>query len=214
MEKVQSFLLDTIPDIAVATYDNVTVLYLLYLRKYGGLKVGTSHSILHTIEESCELLGDTNSDVKLVYVEETEHAASIETSLKQCVVMNGWKRDAIIFNGSVQTEIIDLKKTTIQQVIDVIKLFVMENVEKITKRKQKALIESVEMEQKRLDIELESKRIELESKRIDAELESKRIDAELELKRIELELKRLDMQRFMIDSKRQRNNILNYYTKK
>ena len=90
--------------------------------------------------------------------------------------MNGWKRDDIICNGSVQTEIIDLKKTTIQQVIDVIKLFVMENVEKITKRKQKALIESVEMEQKRLDIELESKRIELESKRI--ELESKRIDAE------------------------------------
>ena len=92
----------------------------------------------------------------------------------------------------------------------------MENVEKITKRKQKAFIESVEMEQKRLDIELESKRIdaELESKRIDAEQESNRIDAELELKRIELELKRLDMQHFMIDSKRQRNNILNYYTKK
>ena len=176
------------------------------------------------IQQHCRLLGDKNDgDVKRVYVEETEHAASIETSLKQCVVMNGWKRDDIICNGSVQTEIIDLKKTTIQQVIDVIKLFVMENVEKITKRKQKALIESVEMEQKRLDIELESKRIDAEleskridaeSKRIDAELESKRIDAELELKRIELELKRLDMQHFMIDSKRQRNNILNYYTKK
>ena len=141
-------------------------------------------------------------------------------------------------NGSLQNEIIDLQKTTIQNIINLIKQFVSEHITQIKNKEQKIMQKSLEIEKLRLEnnvtmqkIELELKNIvadleskhiaaELESKRIAADLETKRIAAELESKRIDLELRRLDVQCIMIESKRQRNTnennntMLNYYTKK
>ena len=226
------------PDITLGCYDHVKVLYLLYLRKYGALKFGISDNINVRIQQHCRLLGDRDGDVKLVYIEATKHNAIIETTLKQCVIMNGWKRDDIVVNGSLQNEIIDLQKTTIQNIINLIKQFVSEHSTQIKIKEQKIMQKSLEIEKLRLEnnvtmqklelelkniaADLESKHIaaDLESKHIAADLESKRIAAELESKRIDLELRRLDVQCIMIESKRQRlsndnnNTMLNYYTKK
>ena len=152
--------------------------------------------------------------------------------------MNGWKRDDIVVNGSLQNEIIDLQKTTIQNIINLIKQFVSEHSTQIKIKEQKIMQKSLEIEKLRLEnnvtiqklelelkniaADLESKHIaaDLESKHIAADLESKRIAADLESKRIDLELRRLDVQCIMIESKRQRhsndnnNTMLNYFTKK
>ena len=215
------------PDITLGCYDHVKVLYLLYLRKYGALKFGISDNINVRIQQHCRLLGDRDGDVKLVYIEATKHNAIIETTLKQCVIMNGWKRDDIVVNGSLQNEIIDLQKTTIQNIINLIKQFVSEHSTQIKIKEQKIMQKSLEIEKLRLENNVTMQQIELESKRITADLELKRIDleskriaAELESKRIDLELRRLDVQCIMIESKRQRhsndnnNTMLNYYTKK
>jgi prophage antirepressor-like protein/predicted GIY-YIG superfamily endonuclease len=212
------------PVITLGCYDHVKVLYLLYLRKYGALKFGISDNINVRIQQHCRLLGDRDGDVKLVYIEATKHNAIIETTLKQCVIMNGWKRDDIVVNGSLQNEIIDLQKTTIQNIINLIKQFVSEHSTQIKNKEQKIMQKSLEIEKLRLEnnvtiqklelelkniaADLESKHIaaDLESKHIAADLESKRIAADLESKRIDLELRRLDVQFIMIESKRQRHS--------
>ena len=62
-------------------------------------------------------MGEKAGDVLLVHVIKTEHASSIENSIKHACTQKDWKRDDIIINGSVQTEIIDLNKTSIHAVI-------------------------------------------------------------------------------------------------
>jgi hypothetical protein len=192
--------LSIFPEISIQSYDHLTVLYLTYLRQHCALKFGISDNIIVRNQQHCRTLGDKQGDVKLVYILNTEFASVIESSLKQCTFMNGWKKDNLIINGSLQSEIIDLTKTTIQNVINLVQLFATEH-DKLTKTREDAIVnKSNEMEKMRIQSELESKRLdfELQSKKIDFELESKKLDFEskkidLELKKVELESKRLDL---------------------
>ena len=109
--------LSAFPQISVNSYDNCTVMYLFYLRRYRALKFGISTDLHNRAQRHYRAFGEKPGDVRLVYVLETEHASSIEHSTKHACIQNGWKRHDIIINGSVQTEIIDLNKTSIDAVI-------------------------------------------------------------------------------------------------
>ena len=82
--------LSEFPEITLACYDHMKVIYLVYLRKYGALKFGITDNIIARIQQHCRLLGDSDGDVRLVYIEATNHNAIMESTLKQCVVMNDW----------------------------------------------------------------------------------------------------------------------------
>ena len=155
-------------------------------------------------------LGNKQGDVKLVYILNTTNSSIIESSLKQCAIMNGWKKDDIFINGALQAEIIDLNKTTIQTVIDVIVQLNEQHEALIIKQEEEILKKSNDMEKFRIQSELESKRLDLELKRID-----------MENKRIELESKKLDIKKLEIESKKvtthsrsENNTLWNYYDKK
>ena len=61
--------------------------------------------------------------VVLVHVIETYFAAEIESSLKIAFTERQWKRNDIIVNRHKQTEILDLNKTSIEEVIDLMEVF-------------------------------------------------------------------------------------------
>ena len=206
------------PEISVNSYDHLQILYLAYLKKYSALKFGLTDDLVTRIKQHCQKLGDKSGDVKLIRVFETVHKATIESSLKQCVLMNGWRRDDVKIDGSIQTEMIDLRKTTIENIIQIIEQFIQEH-EKLLKEKEDAILgKSLEIEKFRLEKERETKHIEkeIEIKRID--LEAKRIDADLESKR--LDIKKIEVQakyqhKTRARSKEQKSNtILNYYSSK
>ena len=185
--------LSCFPDVPVHSYDRMCVLYLVYLRQYHALKFGISTNIVDRIQQHCRTLGDGQGDVKLVKLFRTDHASVIESSLKQCSMMNGWKKEDMYVNGTLQTEVIDMNKTTIQSVINVVERFGKEH-DKLTKEREDSIVNgSSDMEKFRIEKELESKRLDIERCRIESEL--KRIELIVELKRIELELKRPDLMR-------------------
>ena len=131
--------LSIFPEISIQSYDHLTVLYLTYLRQHCALKFGISDNIIVRNQQHCRTLGDKQGDVKLVYILNTEFASVIESSLKECTFMNGWKKDNLIINGSLQSEIIDLTKTTIQNVIILVQLFSTEH-DKLTKTREDAIV--------------------------------------------------------------------------
>ena len=196
--------LSSFPEISVQSYDRLSVLYVIYLKQYYALKFGISDNIIVRIQQHCRNLGDKQGDVKLVYILNSNYANIIESSFKQCAIMNGWKKDDIFINGCLQSEIIDLNKTTIQNVINVI-VQLSEQHDKLMKEREETILK---------------KSNEMEKFRIQSELESKRLD--LELKRVELESKKLDIQKLEIESKKLKihswgennNTMLNYYNKK
>ena len=191
--------LSCFPEISIQSYDRMSVLYLVYLRQYNALKFGISNNIVDRIQQHCRTLGDKQGDVKLVYLVRTEHGCVIESSLKQCVIMNGWKKDDVVVNGSLQLEIIDLNKTTIQNIIRIVTLFIDDH-DKLTKEREDVII---------------NRSIDMEKFRIESELESKRLD--LEIKRVDLESKKLDITKISMEYNNQnkkQSTISNYYCKK
>ena len=148
--------------------------------------------------------------MRLIHVIKTEHASSIENSIKHACIQNDWKRDDIIINGSVQTEIIDLKKTSIDAVIQLMNSFLQQHLclkrkheDEIIERNERHIViekerlcvegKKIDFQIKKIESDIESKRIE--SKRIEAEIESKRmeskrIDAELQIKKMAFELEK------------------------
>lgn len=202
--------LSIFPEISVQSYDKLSVLYLIYLKNHYALKFGISDNIVSRIQQHCRTLGNQQGDVKLVYLLNSTNSSIIESSLKQCAIMNGWKKDGIFINGALQAEIIDLNKTTIQTVIDIIVQLNEQHEALIIKQEEEILKKSNDMEKFRIQSELESKRLDLELKRID-----------MENKRIELESKKLDIKKLEIESKKvstrsrsENNTLLNYYDKK
>ena len=99
------------PDLPVDSYDNTMVIYIFYLRCYHALKFGISSELHNRANRHYKTFGERAGDVLLVHVIKTEHAPSIENSIKHACTQKDWKRDDIIINGSVQTEIIDLFKS-------------------------------------------------------------------------------------------------------
>lgn len=218
--------LSPFPEISVQSYDKLSVLYLIYLKQHYALKFGISDNIAVRIQQHCRTLGVKQGDVKLVYILSSTNSSIIESSLKHCAIMNGWKKDDIVINGAVQSEIIDLNKTTIQTVIDIIEQFNTQHNQLMREKEEEIVKRSNDLEKFRIqsELELQSKRLDLEFKLIcvDAEIANKRIEAEVENKRIELESKKLDIRKLEIESKKSKihshiennNTMLNYYDKK
>ena len=173
--------LSPFPEIPVQSYDKLSVLYVIYLKQYYALKFGISDNIVVRIQQHCRTLGNKQGDVKIVYILSSVNSSIIESSLKHCVLMNGWKKDDLSINGSLQSEIIDLNKTTIQNVIDIIVQFNDKHDRLMKEREEEILSKSNDMEKFRIECELESKRLDLEFKRI--ELESKKLD----IKKLQIE---------------------------
>ena len=98
--------------------------------------------------------------------------------------MNGWKKDDIFINGALQSEIIDLNKTTIEKVRDLILQF-NEQHEQLIIEKEEEILKKSNMEKFRIESELESKRLDLEMKRIDLE------STKLRIKKLEIKSKKL-----------------------
>ena len=102
----------------------------------------------------------------------------------------------------MQSEIIDLNKTTIQTVIDIVMQFNEQHKTLMIEKEEEILNKSNDMEKFRIQSELESKRLDLELKRI--ELESKKLD-----------IKKLEIESQKFNSRAENNNtMLNYYNKK
>ena len=180
--------LSPFPEISIQTYANLPVLYLIYCKQHNALKFGITDDIIVRYQKHCRTLGTKQGDVKLVYILNTEFASVVESSLKQCVFMNGWKKENLVINNSLQSELVDLTKTTIQNVINLIELFVTEHTN-VTKMREDAIInKSNEMEKFRIQSELESKKLQLHF-----ELESKKLD--LRIKKVELQCKKIDAQK-------------------
>ena len=173
--------LSPFPEIPVQSYDKLSVLYVIYLKQYYALKFGISDNIVVRIQQHCRTLGNKQGAVKIVYILSSVNSSIIESSLKHCVLMNGWKKDDLSINGSLQSEIIDLNKTTIQNVIDIIVQFNDKHDRLMKEREEEILSKSNDMEKYRMECELESKRLDLEFKRI--ELESKKLD----IKKLQIE---------------------------
>jgi hypothetical protein len=204
--------LSTFPEISVQSYDKLSVFYLIYLKNHFALKFGISDNIVARIQQHCRTLGNKQGDVKLVYILHSINSSIIESSLKQCAIMNGWKKDDIFINGALQSEIIDLNKTTIQTVIDIVVQFNEQHKTLMIEKEEDILKKSNDMEKFRIQSELESKRLDLELKRIDADMENKRIELEskkLDIKKLEIESKKVS-----IHSQVENNTLLNYYEKK
>ena len=202
--------LSSYPDLPVDSYDNTIVIYLFYLRRYQALKFGISTELHNRAQRHYRAFGEKPGEVRLIHVIKTEHASSIENSIKHACIQNDWKRDDIIINGSVQTEIIDLKKTSIDAVIQLMNSFLQQHLclkrkheDEIIERNERHIViekerlcvegKKIDFQIKKIESDIESKRIE--SKRIEAEIESKRmeskrIDAELQIKKMAFELEK------------------------
>ena len=123
----ESIDLSRFPQIPIKSYDNTKVIYLFYLRRYQALKFGISNDLHTRAQRHYRAFGEKPGEVRLIHVIKTEHASSIENSIKHACIQNDWKRDDIIINGSVQTEIIDLKKTSIDAVIQLMNSFLQQH---------------------------------------------------------------------------------------
>ena len=86
-------------------------------------------------------------DVSLVHAIETPYAYEIEQSVKIAFNERQWKLDGIILNGHKQSEILDLKKTTITNVIVLMDEFTKQHTQLIQKREKEIVLKSMEYEQ-------------------------------------------------------------------
>ena len=182
--------LSAFPQLSVNSYDNTTVMYLFYLRRYQALKFGISTELHTRAQRHYRAFGEKPGEVRLVHVLKTEHASVIEQSLKHACIQNDWRRNDIVINGSVQTEIIDLTKTSIDAIVRLMHSFLQQHL--CLKRKHEE--EIIERHEQHIDIEkerlrVERKKLDFEMKKMQMELETKRIETEFQIKKMTLEMK-------------------------
>jgi len=178
--------------ISMSLYNGVMVLYVFYLQRYQALKFGITNHLSERAKRHFCSFGSKNGDVILIHVIATEHATHVNNSLKTCVLEKGWKLENVVIHKKVQTELIDLTKTTIPCIIDLINSFIKQHIVML-KSKEDAVVSKYN-----LNIDLE--KIRLQSKL--ADLEMKKIDAGIEIKKIDLEIKRMDFEEKKYDFER------------
>ena len=127
--------LSTFPCLPVDSYDNKNVVYLFYLRRYKALKFGVSNELCKRAQRHYRAFGERPGEVRLVHVIETEHASSIENSIKRACIQNDWRRTDNVIDNSAQTEIIDLNKPSIDAVVQLMDSFLKHHVCLDRKRK-------------------------------------------------------------------------------
>ena len=167
------------------SYDNKKVLYLLWINEFL-LKFGWSDNINKRLLDHKITYGNQS---KLIYVTECSQNKLLETHMKQHNDINS----AIIskiFNKRNRTELIDITKITISQIIKIIEflkdkllqdfeIFQMEHLERMKdldniKYKEITKQKEIEFKQKEKEQEynhiLELKKLEYESKKLDLEI--------------------------------------------
>ena len=165
------------PDLPVDSYDNTMVIYIFYLRCYHALKFGISSELHNRANRHYKTFGERAGDVLLVHVIKTEHASSIENSIKHACTQKDWKRDDIIINGSVQTEIIDLNKTSIHAVIQLMDSLLQKHLTLKRKHEDEIMEKNVRyIELKKQQLIFEGTKIELQIKKMEFELENRKLD--------------------------------------
>ena len=184
------------------SYDGKKVVYLFFLEQYTALKFGRSEELRDRAMSHCNTYGP--GDVVLVHVIVTDYPAKVEQEIKDQCKTKGWRRMDISINGRLQKEIIDLNKTTIQCVIDLMNTVAQRYKESIKKKETSLVSKSIEykhevtkqVEAKARIAESEAKaRIaESEAKARIAESESKARIAESEAKRDLVSFKKLKLE--------------------
>ena len=189
VENTDSIDLSAYPLIPVDSFANTNVMYLFYLRRYRALKFGMTKDLHTRAQRHYRAFGERPGEVRLVHVIETEHASSIENSIKHACIQNDWRRTDIVIDNSAQTEIIDLNKTSIDAVVQLMDSFLKHHVCLKRKREDEIIEQSGRhFEIKKERLRLERKKIDLEMKKIKADLETKKIKAEYDLKKLALKL--------------------------
>ena len=149
-------------DIPVNAYQG-KVLYLFWLKQLNALKFGVSAHL----QKRAMTHGRSFGDVSLVHVIETPYADDIEQSLKIVFKERKWKLNGFIVNGHEQSEILDLSKTSIADVVQSMNDFTERHVEIIQKREREIVERSMEFEReiskrRKTELEFELRKMEIE----------------------------------------------------
>ena len=179
------------PLLLLNSYDGEKVVYLFYLKQYEALKFGKSEQLRDRAMSHCNAFGD----VTLLHVIVTDHAVKIEQEIKDHCKLKGWQRKDISINGHLQHEIIDLNKTSIQSVIDLMNT-VAQKFTEIMEEKENENEKTVQLEAQARIAESEAKaRIaESEAKARIAESEAKARIAECDVQREVVSFKKLKLE--------------------
>ena len=150
-------------DLPVNAYEGTKVLYLFWLKKLNALKFGVSENLQVRSTKHKRSFGD----VSFVHAIETPYAYEIEQSLKTAFNERKWKLNGIVVDGHKQSEILDLTKTTIDDVIALMNKFTKLHCEVIQKRERDIVEKSMEFEQeitkrRKMELEFEIRKLELE----------------------------------------------------
>ena len=167
--------------IMLNSYDGEKVVYLFCLKEYNALKFGRSEDLRERAMSHCNAYGKNPGDVILVHVIVTDYAMKIEQEIKDQCKSKGWRRLDISINGRLQKEIIDLNKTTIQSVIDLMNTVAQKYNESIKKKENSIVSKSIEFKREvTKQVEAKTRIAESESKARIAESEAKARIAESE----------------------------------
>ena len=105
-------------------------------------------------------------DVILVHVIVTDYPVKIEQEIKDQCKLKGWRRMDISINGHLQNEIIDLNKTSIQSVIDLMNTVEQRYNESIKRKENRIVSKSIELKRElHKQVEFEALIAESEAKR-------------------------------------------------
>ena len=156
----------------------------------------------------------TPGDVIAVHVIKTEYPCKVEQEIKDQCKARGWRLSNLYVNGHLQKEIIDLNKTTIDDVIDLMNVVSQQYIESIKQRQAEIIEKSVEY-QKEITQQLEAKAkvAEADAKARIAEAEAKAKIAEAETRKEAILLKRLQIEiKDNSNSKKYKiNTLFNYF---
>ena len=132
------------PSIALNAFDGKKVVYLFYLKHYNALKFGRSEDLRERAQDHYNSYSKHPGDVIAVHVIITEYPCKIEQEIKDQCKARGWRLNDLYVNGRLQTEIIDLTKTTIDNVVKLMNEVSQQYTESIKKRKAGIVEQSIE----------------------------------------------------------------------
>ena len=180
------------PAIALNAFDGEKVVYLFYLKHYNALKFGRSEDLRDRAQDHYNSFSKTPGDVIAVHVIKTEYPCKVEQEIKDQCKARGWRLGDLYVNGHLQKEIIDLNKTTIDDVIGLMNVVSQQYNESIKQRQADIIEKSVEY-QKEITKQLEAKAQVAEADAKARIAEAKARKAEAETQKEAILLKRLQI---------------------
>ena len=185
------------PSIALNAFDGKKVVYLFYLKHYNALKFGRSEDLRERAQDHYNSYSKHPGDVIAVHVIITEYPCKIEQEIKDQCKARGWRLNDLYVNGRLQTEIIDLTKTTIDNVVKLMNEVSQQYTESIKKRKADIVEQSIE-HQKEITRQLEARariaKVEAEAEAAMAQIaEAEARKEEILLKKYTLKINRIQV---------------------